>query len=47
MAVPHAAMKVVTDRALGALVGGALGDALGMPTQTLSPEAITATYASA
>ena len=32
------------DRALGALVGGALGDALGMPTQTLSPAEIKATY---
>ncbi|MEO3429276.1 ADP-ribosylglycohydrolase family protein [Pelagibius sp. CAU 1746] len=32
------------DRALGALVGGALGDALGMPTQTLSPAQIRATY---
>jgi ADP-ribosylglycohydrolase len=32
------------DRALGALVGGALGDALGMPTQLLSPAEIAATY---
>jgi len=32
------------DRALGALVGGALGDALGMPTQLLSPQAIADAY---
>ena len=32
------------DRALGALAGVAIGDALGMPTQTLSREAIFATY---
>lgn len=32
------------DRALGALVGGALGDALGMPTQLLSAERIAASY---
>jgi len=32
------------DRALGALLGGALGDALGMPTQTLSRAEIQATY---
>lgn len=32
------------DRALGALVGGALGDAMGMPTQTLSPAAIEAIW---
>lgn len=32
------------DRALGALVGGALGDALGMPTQLLSPAQIRGTY---
>lgn len=36
----------VTDRALGALVGGALGDALGMPTQTLSPAQIHTAYGS-
>jgi ADP-ribosylglycohydrolase len=36
----------LADRALGALVGGALGDALGMPTQTLSPAEIKATYGS-
>ncbi len=33
-----------TDRALGALIGGALGDALGMPTQILSPAEIARTY---
>lgn len=32
------------DRAMGALVGGALGDALGMPTQLLSPVRITELY---
>lgn len=32
------------DRALGALIGGALGDALGMPTQLLSPAAIAAAH---
>ncbi|MEZ5934953.1 MAG: ADP-ribosylglycohydrolase family protein [Alphaproteobacteria bacterium] len=32
------------DRALGALVGGALGDALGMPTQVLSPAQIRSLY---
>lgn len=39
-----AAANQVTDRALGVLVGGALGDALGMPTQTLSPREIAATF---
>lgn len=34
----------ILDRALGALVGGALGDALGMPTQLLSPAEIKAAY---
>lgn len=34
----------VRDRALGALIAGALGDALGMPTQLLSPQAIADTY---
>ncbi|MER9017023.1 ADP-ribosylglycohydrolase family protein [Mesorhizobium sp. M0898] len=33
------------DRAMGALVGGALGDALGMPTQLLSPARIAELYA--
>lgn len=33
-----------TDRALGALLGGALGDALGMPTQTLSRSEISRIY---
>jgi len=32
------------NRALGALVGGALGDAMGMPTQLLSPAEIRADY---
>lgn len=32
------------DRALGALIGGAIGDALGMPTQTLSPAEIAASF---
>lgn len=41
--MPDAADKVV-DRALGALVGGALGDALGMPTQLLSPARIAELY---
>ncbi len=34
----------MTDRALGALTGVALGDAMGMPTQTLSVERIRANY---
>lgn len=34
----------MTDRAMGALVGGALGDALGMPTQLLSPARIAELY---
>lgn len=33
-----------TDRAMGALLGGALGDALGMPTQTLTADEIRAAY---
>ncbi|WP_181167476.1 ADP-ribosylglycohydrolase family protein [Mesorhizobium sp. B2-6-5] len=32
------------DRAMGALIGGALGDALGMPTQLLSPSRIAELY---
>jgi ADP-ribosylglycohydrolase len=32
------------DRAMGALIGGALGDALGMPTQLLSPARIAEFY---
>lgn len=32
------------DRALGALIGGALGDAMGMPTQLLSPAEIRNHY---
>lgn len=33
-----------TDRAVAALVGGALGDALGMPTQLLTPSGIEEAY---
>ena len=36
--------KNMLDRAMGALVGGALGDALGMPTQLLSPARIAELY---
>ncbi|MGP1395036.1 MAG: ADP-ribosylglycohydrolase family protein [Inquilinaceae bacterium] len=36
--------RSAADRALGAVVGGALGDAMGMPTQTLSPAQIAATF---
>jgi ADP-ribosylglycohydrolase len=36
--------KDMLDRAMGALVGGALGDALGMPTQLLSPARIGELY---
>ena len=36
--------QAMLDRAMGALFGGALGDALGMPTQLLSPAAIRDTY---
>jgi ADP-ribosylglycohydrolase len=32
------------DRAMGALIGGAIGDALGMPTQLLSPARIAQLY---
>lgn len=38
-----AASKAI-DRAMGALVGGAIGDALGMPTQLLSPVRIAELY---
>ncbi|QKC82938.1 ADP-ribosylglycohydrolase family protein [Mesorhizobium sp. NZP2077] len=37
-------MPDTLDRAMGALVGGALGDALGMPTQLLSPARIAELY---
>ncbi len=40
----EAALLDRTDRALGALFGGAMGDALGMPTQSLTPEEITRAY---
>ena len=36
--------EALLDRAMGALFGGALGDALGMPTQLLSPADIRRTY---
>jgi ADP-ribosylglycohydrolase len=36
--------NAILDRAMGALVGGALGDALGMPTQLLSPARIAELY---
>ncbi|ESY28049.1 ADP-ribosylglycohydrolase family protein [Mesorhizobium sp. LNJC391B00] len=36
--------STILDRAMGALVGGALGDALGMPTQLLSPARIAELY---
>lgn len=36
--------EIAFDRALGALIGGALGDAVGMPTQLLSPAEIRADY---
>lgn len=42
--MPDATNKDMLDRAMGALVGGALGDALGMPTQLLSPARIAALY---
>ncbi len=37
-------MAEATDRATAALIGGALGDALGMPTQLLSPAQISELY---
>ncbi|MGV3548639.1 ADP-ribosylglycohydrolase family protein [Rhizobium sp.] len=36
--------EIAINRALGALIGGALGDAMGMPTQLLSPAQINADY---
>jgi ADP-ribosylglycohydrolase len=39
-----AAADAATDRALGALTGLALGDALGMPTQSMSPTEIAEDY---
>ena len=36
--------EIAINRALGALIGGALGDAMGMPTQLLSPAEIKANY---
>jgi ADP-ribosylglycohydrolase len=42
--MPNMALADTTDRAMGALIGGALGDALGMPTQLLSPTRIAELY---
>ena len=39
-------LSTARDRALGAFHGLALGDALGMPTQSLSREQIRARYGS-
>jgi ADP-ribosylglycohydrolase len=36
--------EIAINRGLGALLGGALGDAMGMPTQLLSPAEIRADY---
>lgn len=38
------ASAAMIDRAMGALIGGAIGDALGMPTQLLSPARIAELY---
>jgi ADP-ribosylglycohydrolase len=37
-------MDTRTNRALGALLGGALGDAMGMPSQTMTRAQIAARY---
>lgn len=37
-------LETVTDRPTAALVGLAIGDALGMPTQSMSRERIATTY---
>ncbi|AZO00556.1 ADP-ribosylglycohydrolase family protein [Mesorhizobium sp. M9A.F.Ca.ET.002.03.1.2] len=42
--MPDMALAETIDRAMGALIGGALGDALGMPTQLLSPARIAELY---
>ncbi len=42
--MPGRGMAQELDRAMSALIGGALGDALGMPTQLLSPAQIAASY---
>jgi ADP-ribosylglycohydrolase len=42
--MPEMARSEALDRAMGALIGGALGDALGMPTQLLSPARIVELY---
>jgi len=39
-----ASASVMKDRTLAALVGGALGDAMGMPAQLLSPEQTSACF---
>ena len=44
MPVPVAAEPLARERALGALTGLALGDALGMPTQSMSPAQIRRCY---
>lgn len=43
-ATTQAAIDGLADKALGALLGGAMGDALGMPTQTMSRAEIADTY---
>jgi ADP-ribosylglycohydrolase len=42
--VVKASESILIDRAMGALIGGALGDALGMPTQLLTAPEIKAEY---
>lgn len=42
--MPDMVLAEAIDRAMGALIGGALGDALGMPTQLLSPVRIAELY---
>jgi ADP-ribosylglycohydrolase len=42
--VTRPSLETVTDRATAVLVGLAIGDALGMPTQSMSRERIAATY---
>lgn len=42
--MPDTASAAMIDRAMGALIGGAIGDALGMPTQLLSPAQIAELY---
>jgi ADP-ribosylglycohydrolase len=40
----HDKTSQAIDRAMGALVGGAIGDAMGMPTQLYSPQMIRTAY---